>query len=260
MKLHEKVAIVTGGSRGIGKAIAKTLALEGANVLVNYVRASAEADGVVEEIKAAGGGGAVSMMADVSKKGEAERLIGEAVRRFGKLDILVNNAGILLGGTILDMKEEDFDRVIEVNLKGPFNCMQAAAKVMVPRRYGKIVNISSISGLGGAPSGEIAYASSKAALNMLTTVASLDLGQYGINVNCVAPGWTVTDMVVRNAGSQKRFEEIKEIKSHQAAMGRAGEPQDIANVVLFLASDESSFISGQVIVADGGRKDFMSHA
>ena len=130
---------------------------------------------------------------------------------------------------------------------------------MVPRRYGKVVNVSSISGLGGAPKGEIAYAPSKAALNMLTTVASLDLGQYGINVNCVAPGWTVTDMVIRNAGSEERFNEVRRVKSQMASMGRPGEPQDIANVVLFLASDESSFISGQVIVADGGRKDFMSH-
>ncbi len=259
MKLQGKVAIVTGGSRGIGKAIAKTFALEGAHVVVNYVQNSVEADKVVDEIRAAGGS-ATSVRADVSKKTDAQKLVDEAVRKFGRLDILVNNAGVLLGGTILDTKEEDWDRVIDVNLKGPFNCMQAAAKLMVPQRYGKIVNISSISGLGGAPKGEVAYASSKAALNMLTTVASLDLGQYGINVNCLAPGYTVTDMVVQNAGSEKRFNEIKEIKSQQAAMGRTGETQDIANVALFLASDESSFISGQVIVADGGRKDFMSHA
>ncbi len=259
MKLQGKVAIVTGGSRGIGKAIAQTFALEGAHVVVNYVQNSVEADKVVDGIRAAGGS-AISVRADVSKKTDAQKLVDEAVREFGRLDILVNNAGVLLGGTILDTKEEDWDRVIDVNLKGPFNCMQAAAKLMVPRRYGKIVNISSISGLGGAPKGEVAYASSKAALNMLTTVASLDLGQYGINVNCLAPGYTVTDMVVQNAGGEKRFNEIKEIKSQQAAMGRTGEPKDIANVALFLASDESSFISGQVIVADGGRKDFMSHA
>jgi 3-oxoacyl-[acyl-carrier protein] reductase len=259
MKLQGKVAVVTGGSRGIGKAIAKTFAREGAKVVVNYVQDSVEANKVVEEIKATGGS-AISVMADVSKKADAQRLVDEAIRNFGRLDILVNNAGILLGGTILDTKEEDWDRVIDVNLKGPFNCMQAAAKVMVPQKYGKIVNVSSISGLGGAPKGEVAYSASKAALNMLTTVASLDLGQYGINVNCLAPGWTITDLVIRNAGSEKRFNEIKEIKSQQAAMGRAGQPQDIANVALFLASDESSFISGQVIVADGGRKDFMSHA
>ncbi len=259
MKLQQKVAIVTGGSRGIGKAISQTFAREGASVVVNYIQNSVEADKVVDQIKAAGGS-AISVRADVSKKADAQRLVDEAIRKFGRLDILVNNAGVLLGGTILDTKEEDWDRVIDVNLKGPFNCMQAAAKVMVPQKYGKIVNVSSISGLGGAPKGEVAYAASKAALNMLTTVASLDLGQYGINVNCLAPGWTITDMVIQNAGSEKRFNEIREIKSQQAAMGRAGEPQDIANVALFLASDESSFISGQVIVADGGRKDFMSHA
>src|SRR2546428_8899684 len=140
MKLQGKVAVVTGGSRGIGKAIAKTFAREGAKVVVNYVQDSVEANKVVEEIKATGGG-AISVMADVSKKADAQRLVDEAVRNFGRLDILVNNAGILLGGTILDTKEEDWDRVIDVNLKGPFNCMQAAAKVMVPQKYGKIVTV-----------------------------------------------------------------------------------------------------------------------
>ena len=259
MKLQGKVAIVTGGSRGIGRAISRTLAREGASVVLNYVQDQVEAESLTREITAAGGR-AVPVRGDVSKRADAQRLVDEAVGRFGRLDILVNNAGILIEGTILDTKEEDWDRVLAVNLKGPFNCMQAAAKVMVAQRYGKIVNVSSISGVGGAPRGEAAYASSKAGLHMLSTVASLDLGPYGINVNCLAPGYTVTDLVVRNAGSEKRFDEIKDIKSQQSAMGRVGDPQDIANVALFLASDESSFISGQVIVVDGGRKDFMSHA
>ncbi|MDA4113214.1 MAG: 3-oxoacyl-ACP reductase FabG [Thaumarchaeota archaeon] len=259
MKLEGKVAIVTGGSRGIGRAISKTLAREGATVVVNYVQGLVDADNLTREITASGGI-AISVRADVSKRADAQRLVDGAVARFGRLDILVNNAGILIEGTILDTREEDWDRVLGVNLKGPFNCMQAAAKVMVAQRYGKIVNVSSISGVGGAPRGEAAYASSKAGLHMLSTVASLDLGPYGINVNCLAPGYTVTDMVIKNAGSEKRFNEIREIKSQQAAMGRAGDPQDIANVALFLVSDESSFISGQVIVVDGGRKDFMSHA
>lgn len=259
MKLEGKVAIVTGASRGIGRAIAKTLANEGARVLVNYVRGAGEAKQVVEEIRAAGGN-AISVAADVSKKNDANRLVDEAVRAFGRLDVLVNNAGILVGGTILDTTEQDWDRVMAVNLKGPFNCMQAAAKVMVRQKSGKIINVSSISGLGGAPGGELAYSCSKAGLINMTMVAALDLGSHGINVNCIAPGWIVTDMVIRHTGSEKRFNEVKELKSGQAMIGRVGDPQDIANLALFLASDESNFITGQVIVADGGRKDFLSHA
>ncbi len=259
MKLQGKVAIVTGGSRGIGSAVAKTLAREGAKVVVNYVRAAAEASRVVEEIRKTGGS-AVPVMADVSERDQAQRLVDETVKKFGRVDILVNNAGIRSEGTVLDTTEEDWDRTMNVNLKGPFNCMQTAGRVMAKQRYGKIVNVSSISGLGGAPGGELAYCASKAGLINMTMVASLDLGQYGINVNCVAPGWTLTDMVLQAAGSQKRLREINKVKAGMASMGRVGEPQDIANVVLFLVSDESSFITGQVIVADGGRKDFMSHA
>ena len=259
MRLQGKVAIVTGGSRGIGRAIAETFAREGAHVVVNYVRASAEASGVVEGIRKAGGS-ATSVMADVSQRDQAQRLVDEAVKTFGRLDILVNNAGIRTEGTVLDTTEEDWDRTMDVNLKGPLNCMQAAGKVMVKQKYGKIVNVSSISGLGGAPGGELAYSCSKAGLISMTVVASLELGKSGINVNCVAPGWTVTDMVLHAARSEKRLEELNMVKARMASMGRVGDPQDIANVALFLASDESSFISGQIIVADGGRKDFMSHA
>jgi len=259
MKLQGKVAVVTGGSRGIGKAIAETFAREGAHVVVNYVSASAEASRVVEEIET-GGGSATSVMADVSQRDQAQKLVDETIETFGRLDILVNNAGIRIEGTVLDTTEEDWDRTMDVNLKGPFNCMQAAGRVMIQQRYGKIVNVSSISGLGGAPGEEFAYSCSKAGLMNMTMVASLDLGRYGINVNCIAPGWTVTDLVRRAAGSEERLGEMNQVKARMASMGRVGNPQDIANVALFLASDESSFISGQVIVADGGRKDFMSHA
>jgi 3-oxoacyl-[acyl-carrier protein] reductase len=259
MKLDNKVAIVTGSSRGIGAAIAKTFAREGARIVVNYVQNADEATRVVEAIKALGSA-ATSVCADVSQKNQAQKLVDEAVGVFGRLDILVNNAAILIGGTVLDTKEEDWDRSIAVNLKGPFNCMQVAGKVMAGQRSGKIVNISSISGLGGAPRGELAYSTSKAGLIHLTRLAALDLGAYGVNVNCIAPGWTVTDMVLREAGSEERLKEMNEIKAKQAVMGRVGKPQDIANLALFLASEESNFITGQVIVADGGRQDFLSHA
>jgi 3-oxoacyl-[acyl-carrier protein] reductase len=259
MKLEDKVAVVTGSSRGIGRAIAETFGREGASVIVNYVQGSTEAAEVAERIKTLGRG-ALAVRADVSRREEAHRLIDETIRVFGKLDILVNNAGVRFDGTILDTSDEDWDRSFAVNLKGPFNCTQAAARQMIKRGTGKIINISSISALGGAPKGELAYGSSKAGLNFMTKVAALDLGPYGINVNCIAPGWTMTDMVVRSAGSQARFNEIKEMKAKAAMIGRVGDPQDIANLALFLASDESSFITGQVIVADGGRQDFLSHA
>ena len=259
MKLTGKVAVVTGGSRGIGRAVSMTLAREGARTVVNYVHGRDDAEEVVREIISSGGR-AVALGADVSVRGEAQQLIDRTVSEFGTVDILVNNAGVLLGGTILDTTEEDWDRCLAVNLKGPFNCTQAAAKVMVGKKSGKIINISSISGLLGAPQGEIAYSPSKAGLNAMTAVAALDLGPYGINVNCIAPGWTVTEMVRRRAGTKEAFDELVAIKSKQAMIGRVGEPQDIANAVLFLASDESSFITGQVIVVDGGRKDFLHGA
>ena len=257
MKLDGKVAVVTGASRGIGKAIAETFAREGADVVVNYVKSENEAKEVVKQIKAMGRR-AFAVKADVSKRADAQRMFNKVLAEFGRVDILVNNAGIGTGGTTLDTPEEDWDRVIAVNLKGPFNCTQIAAKTMVEQRSGKIINISSISGLGGAPVGELAYCCAKAALIAMTTVAAQDLGPYGINVNSVAPGWTRTDMTSR--ATREKTEELQKLKAGMAAMRRIGEPQDIANAALFLASDEASFVTGQVLVADGGRRDFLSHA
>jgi len=260
MKLDGKVAVVTGGSRGIGRVIALTLAREGALVAVNYVKNVKEANKVVEEIEAKGGK-AISVMADVSQRTQAKKLIDEVIKTFGRVDILVNNAGIDFGGTTLDTTEDVWDRTMAVDLKGPFNCIQEAAKQMVQQKYGKIINISSISGLGGAPVGELAYCCAKAGLIAMTTVVAQDLGPHGINVNCIAPGWTRTEMTVGSARARgENYEEKKQLKASMAAMRRIGEPQDQANAALFLASDESSFITGQVVVVDGGRKDFLSHA
>ena len=257
MTLKDKVALVTGGSRGIGKAVAKALAREGARVAVNYVKNGVEAKKVVDQIESTGGQ-AMRIMADVSDPKQAKGLIQEVVKTYGRLDVLVNNAGIIASGTTLDTTEEDWNKMIAVNLKGPFNCTREAAAIMVRQNYGKIIHVSSISGLGGAPQGELAYCCAKAALIAMTAVNAQDLGPYGINVNCIAPGWIHTDMTLGEAG--EKFEEMKNLKSAMAAMRRVGEPQDIAAVALFLASDDSSFITGQVIVADGGRKDFLSHA
>jgi 3-oxoacyl-[acyl-carrier protein] reductase len=257
MKLDGKVAVVTGASRGIGRAIAETFAREGADIVVNYVKSADDAREVVKIIKAMGRR-AIAVKADVSRRTEAEKMFDKALEVFGRVDILVNNAGIGTGGTTLDTSEEDWDRVIAVNLKGPFNCIQIAAKTMVAQKSGKIINISSISGLGGAPVGELTYCCAKAALIAMTTVSAQDLGPHGINVNSVAPGWTRTDMTTR--ATKEKTEELQRLKAGMAAMRRIGEPQDIANATLFLASEESNFITGQVIVADGGRRDFLSHA
>lgn len=257
MKLEGKVALVTGGSRGIGKAIAQALAEEGANVAVNYVKNHEEAERVVETLKSTGVK-SIAVRADVSDRGQVKKMINSVADTFGRIDILVNNAGIGKGGTIMNTSEEDWDRVLSVNLKGPYNCTQEAIQFMLPQKSGKIINISSISGLGGAPVGELAYCCAKAGLIAFTTVAAQDLGPYGINVNCVAPGWTRTDMTTRETKAET--EELYKLKASMAAVRRIGEPTDIANAVLYLASDDSSFVAGQVIVVDGGRMDFLSHA
>jgi 3-oxoacyl-[acyl-carrier protein] reductase len=257
MKLAGRVAIVTGGSRGIGRAIALALAREGASVAVNYRQKAEAAERVAAEIRAAGGR-ARTIGADVSRRSEVAEMVGEVVRAFGRLDILVNNAGIITGGTILDTTQADWDRMIAVNLTGPFHCTQEAARIMVRQRSGRIVNVSSISGLGGAPQGELAYSCAKSGLIALTAVCAQDLGPYGVNVNCVAPGWVDSDMTLGEAG--ERYEDVRRLKAGLAAMKRTGTPGDIAGVVLFLASDDASFVTGQVVVADGGRMDFLSHA
>ena len=257
MKLEGKVALVTGASRGIGRAVALTLAREGASVAVNYVNGAKEAEGVANEIKAIGRR-AITVKADVSNQEQVKKMFAEVIKSLGGVDILVNNAGILIPTSLMETTEGDWDRVMAINLRGPFNCTQEAAKTMMHMKNGKIVNISSISGLGCAPTGEGAYGCSKAGVIALTSVAAQELGPYGINVNCVAPGWTKTDMT--NAKSGAKTDEINVRKAGLSAMSRIGEPQDIANLVLFLASEESSFVSGQVIVADGGRIDFVSHA
>jgi 3-oxoacyl-[acyl-carrier protein] reductase len=257
MKLEGKVALVTGGSRGIGKAISLKLSHEGARVVVNYASHAKEADSVVEMIKS-DGGETMQIMADVSKRAQVKKMFDEVIRSYGRLDILVNNAGILIPTNIMETSEEDWDLVMAVDLKGPFLCTQEAAKHMIKQKNGKIINISSISGLGCAPTGEGSYGCAKAGLIALTFIAAQELGPMGINVNAIAPGWIRTDMT--SGKSKGNPNEVNKRKAELAAMRRIGDPDDIANLALFLASDDSSFISGQVIVADGGRMDFISHA
>jgi len=256
-RLQDRVAIVTGASRGIGRSIALELAREGANVCVNYNKNREKADEVVNQISSMGRR-AVAVMADVSKKSEAEKLVSEAVSRLGPVDILVNNAGIIHFGDLLE-NEQEFLEMLQVNLMGVIYCSKEASKHMIPRKSGKIVNISSVAGIGISETGSGGYAVTKAAVIMLTKRLGIELGPYGINVNCVAPGYIVTDMAgvgkteEEEAASQKRVAGI-------TMMRRVAKPEEVAKVVLFLSSDDSTFISGQTITVDGGRMNFLSHS
>lgn len=242
--LQNKVALVTGASRGIGREVALTLAREGATVIVNYQGSEEKAMSVVEEIKE-NGGTAECIRCNVAEFESCENLIKDIVQKYGHLDILVNNAGITRDGLIMKMSEEDFDKVLSVNLKGAFNTIRHASRYFLKQRSGKIINISSVSGvLGNA--GQANYSASKAGIIGLTKSVAKELGSRGINVNAIAPGFIETDMTDAMTDSAK--DAVKE----QITLGRVGKPSDIAEAVLFLASDKASYITGQVLSVDGG--------
>ncbi|MDU7967189.1 MAG: 3-oxoacyl-[acyl-carrier-protein] reductase [Paeniclostridium sordellii] len=244
MDLNGKVALITGGSRGIGKAIAIKLASYKANIVINYTSNKEQALKVKEEIESYGVKSIV-IKCDVSKSDEVNNMIEEVVKEFGQIDILVNNAGITRDGLLMRMKEEDFDSVIDINLKGVFNCTKSATKYMMKKRYGKIINISSVVGLIGN-AGQANYCASKAGVIGLTKSSARELASRNINVNVIAPGFIDTDMTsVLN-------ENLKETMLKNIPQNRFGSPEDVANLVLFLASDMSSYITGQIINVDGG--------
>jgi len=258
-RLEGLAAVVTGASRGIGRATAITVAREGAKVVVNYRQRSKEAEDVVNIIEEAGGT-AFPFQADVADRAAVREMVEEAVKRFGGVDILVNNAGIGRGGgPLLELREEDFDAMLETNVKGVLICSQAVVPHMMKKRYGKIVNISSLAGLGTALVGTTLYAATKAAVIILTKRLALELGPHGINVNAIAPGHIMTDMTVAGRSPAEVKERSRYFEEH-TMLRREGEPEDIANAVLFLASDEASFITGQVLTVDGGRTDFLTHS
>ncbi|NLG82664.1 MAG: 3-oxoacyl-[acyl-carrier-protein] reductase [Bacilli bacterium] len=244
MDLTNKIAIVTGGATGIGRAISLKLASLGATVIVNYNSSSKEAENLVTEIKALGKD-AYYVQANVANFSEAEKLINFAVEKFNRLDILVNNAGVTADTLILRMKEEEFDRIINVNLKGTWNCSKHAAKVMAKQRDGKIVNIASVVGLIGNI-GQTNYAASKAGIIGLTKSLARELAKRNVNCNVVAPGFIETKM------TEVLPEEIKQEYLKNIPLERLGKPEDIANLVAFLVSDLASYITGQVINCDGG--------
>ena len=251
----DKVAVVTGASRSIGRGIALAFANEGCTVVVNYSKSKDEADEVVETIKEMGGE-AFSYKCDVSKRAEVEAMFRATIKEYGKVDILVNNAGIAIGGSILETTDEVWDKQLAVNLKGVFLCTQVAARYMVERGYGKIVNISSNSGFGVAMDGETSYAVSKAGVIQLTKSSSYDLGPYGINVNCVAPG-AVDTVMLRGGRTDEEYEKKLQGRRERASLGIVGKPEDIASAVLFFASDKSHYITGKTLLVDGGRRDFL---
>jgi 3-oxoacyl-[acyl-carrier protein] reductase len=245
INLKDKSAIVTGGSLGIGTAIALKLAEFGANVAINYRKHKEEAEEVIKKVKDMGRKGLV-VQADISNFSDAGKMVDDTIKEFGGLDILVNNAGINWDGVIWKMTEEQWDSVIDINLKGYFNYVRAVAPVFREQKSGKIVNVTSINGLRGK-FGQANYSASKAGIIGLTKTVAKELGKYGINVNAVAPGLIETDMM------KQATEEVRKLAIDEIVLKRIGMPEEVANVVAFLCSEMARHVTGEVIKVDGGQ-------
>lgn len=246
MKLQGKIAVVTGGSRGIGKATCIDFAKEGASIAVIFNKELVQADKVVEEVKKLGRE-AISIKCDVSSEEEVKNMTDKVIKKFGRIDILVNNAGIVLDVPFRERTVAQWKKTLEVNLIGSFLCAKYLSPIMIKQKYGKIVNISSNNAFAGYGMDSVDYDASKAGIVILTKDLSRDLGPY-VNVNCVAPGWVDTDM------NKNLSKDYMDSEAKKADVQRIGTPEEIAKVVTFLASDDASFIDAETIVVDGGYK------
>ncbi|OMC74820.1 3-oxoacyl-[acyl-carrier-protein] reductase [Paenibacillus odorifer] len=242
--LRGQTALVTGGSRGIGRSIALALAEHGVKVAVNYAGSEAAAHETVARIVELGSEG-IALRGDVGNSEQAENLVKEVLNTWGRIDIVVNNAGITRDNLIMRMKEEEFDQVIETNLKGVFNCLKAATRPMMKQRYGRIINISSVVGVTGNP-GQANYSAAKAGVIGLTKASARELSSRGITVNCIAPGFIDTDM------TRELSEEVRSELEKGIPLARLGRPEEIAMAVVFLASEGAAYMTGQTLHVDGG--------
>ena len=249
--------MVTGASRGLGKAIARRLARQGAAVWVNYVNRGGDADKVVEEIRSEGGR-ANAIRADIGDPAQVQEMMQRVTGELGPLSILVNNAGVSIRGTLESFNPADLERMRRTNVDGLIQVTRAAVPGMQERRYGRVVNITSIAGHGTTLPGSTFYAATKAAVSTLTRRFAMELSPQGITVNAVAPGFILTDMVKQGRDEAESAKLLKKI-SDLSMVGRVGDPEDIAHAVAFLVAPESGFITAQVITVDGGRMDYIGH-
>jgi 3-oxoacyl-[acyl-carrier protein] reductase len=252
------VALVTGSARGIGRATALAFAREGADVVVNYRSRANKAEEVVSQIKQMGRK-AIAIQTDVSDRSQVDQMVETIIKEFGQIDILVNNAGAITRSEFLETSQEDWSIPLRTNLDGTFNCTQAVARHMVTRKYGKIISVSSLIALGINITRLTSYGVSKGALITFTKLVALELGKYGINVNAIAPGVILTEFTYEGR-TEEEVQAHVERQKQTSMMGAIGKPEDIANVAVFLASDESAFMTGQVITSDGGATFLLSHS